>query len=73
MMVICRKMSGITLALLMAGCATGPQRLASDNFVASPYRVNARSSEIEVRADLFADESEVADGVGIALAPLFKK
>ena len=38
-----------------------------------PYRVNARTAKNEVRADLFADEAEVAEGVAIALAPFFRK
>lgn len=37
-----------------------------------PYRVNANSGQNEVRADLFANDVELADGVSIALAPFFK-
>ncbi|WP_395402006.1 hypothetical protein ACHMW6_28495 [Pseudoduganella sp. UC29_106] len=37
-----------------------------------PYRANVKSGKNEVRSDLFENESEVADGVAIALAPLLK-
>lgn len=38
-----------------------------------PYRLNVNSGQNEVRADLFANDAEVADGVAIALAPFFKR
>lgn len=37
-----------------------------------PYRLNVNLGQNEVRADLFATDAEVADGVAIALAPFFK-
>jgi len=36
-----------------------------------PYRINVLSSKNEVRSDLFANGTEVIDGVGIALKPFF--
>jgi hypothetical protein len=36
-----------------------------------PYRINVLSGKNEVRSDLFANETEVFDGVGIALKPFF--
>lgn len=38
-----------------------------------PYRVNAMTAKYEVRSDMFADESETAEGVAIALAPFLRK
>jgi hypothetical protein len=37
-----------------------------------PYRVNINSGKSEVRADLFANDTEVSEGVAIALVPFFK-
>jgi len=68
--------SGSTLGLsvgLEMYATSGEKVMSTYGGALLPYRVNARSAKNEVRADLFADESEVADGVVIALAPFLGK
>lgn len=68
--------SGSTLGLsvgLELFAANGEKVMATFGGALLPYRVNARTAKNEVRPDLFADESEVAEGAAIALAPFLRK
>lgn len=68
--------SGSTLGLsvgLEVFAANGEKVMETFGGALLPYRVNARTAKNEVRPDLFADESEVAEGAAIALAPFLRK
>jgi len=68
--------SGSTLGLsvgLEMFATSGEKVMETFGGALLPYRVNARAARNEVRPDLFADESEVAEGAAIALAPFLRK
>lgn len=68
--------SGSTLGLsvsLQMLATSGETVVSSFGGALLPYRVNARTAKNEVRADLFANDSEIAEGTAIALAPLLGK
>lgn len=68
--------SGSTLGLsvgLNMFAPTGELVIYSYGGALLPYRINVRSSQNEVRPDLFKDGTEVAEGVAIALKPMISK
>lgn len=67
------RFSGQTPALSVALTgvrADGQLVFRSHGGAALPYRLHALKEENELRPDLFADDTEVADGVRLALRPL---
>jgi hypothetical protein len=63
---------GVSVGLRMFA-SSGEFVLNTHGGASLPYRLNLQTNGNEVRPDLFANDKEIADGVGLALAPLLKK